>query len=917
MPKFLKYILTAAVVLVAILLISPWFIPVEGYKNTIISEVKKATGRDLKIEGNIYISFLPTPMVTIHNLSLSSLPQAQTPDFIKLEVAKAALSIWDLFKGKLAISYVDLDHPEIFLEVLKDGTNTWSFTKIASDNEDAVMNQVTESKETDTPLLPIIIERISVIKGKLQYISDGKKHVVEDINLNLNFKDQAGPVNFDANFLNNGQTLYLDGNVQNLKGVSPTTIKLRALGSIATINGDLDFNKISFTGNVEANGSIENLHSTLSKHEFLKELQDDYKLTSDLYFDKDMLLLSSITLAAGSVSGKGDGSFDFKNTTGKLSFSADPGNINFNFAIERSPKGNVESKLDLQIKQIKLLFEALKVDTQYLPAPITQEFSFKAVGNYENNELTLKNIMLSLGNAALRGILAIKTDNQKTNLLYDLKTEDIATFIKLFKINLPVNLADFQVKGETFQDGNNIRTNTTIATAKAVVNIKGDINTDSGIKPIITINATGSSLAQTLGELFQTSIPNGLGKFSFATSIEGDISKSLKVLLKQSTLSIGNESTNLSGNVIVIFEQARPKVISNIEISSINIDGLRGVSQATPTKSHSTLSVEKMPMHWSNKEISLKSFQSLDGNFELSLKKFVKGALIFDNIKGKAHITNGVLNIDSLTGLLFGGQFEGTGTISGQAEQPINLQATLKNANLRNIIPENNKFKVTQGTFNLNADLKSRGKNQYEYINNLSGTLGFNAIEGRVSGVNLQKVLDALANANSLDGVLRVLDASFSEGETAFKSLDGAMLVDHGIAELNNLTLKADKVSATATGKIDLPKYSLDVVSTVFVDIKNMPSFKVRFYGALDNPMHQLDTQALQKHLIDNVLKNVINNIQKGKKPEDIVKDIFGFGSKNDGSSDSSKLPPTEVTPSPSNPLNNLIQKGLGGLMGN
>jgi hypothetical protein len=86
----------------------------------------------------------------------------------------------------------------------------------------------------------------------------------------------------------------------------------------------------------------------------------------------------------------------------------------------------------------------------------------------------------------------------------------------------------------------------------------------------------------------------------------------------------------------------------------------------------------------------------------------------------------------------------------------------------------------------------------------------------------------------------------------------------------------------------------------------------------LDNPQHKLDTKALQEHLIKNVLTNVIDNIRKNKKPEDILKGIIGGGTGNDENSSKQPVDPhPESTPSEQNPAKELesqVKKQLKGL---
>ncbi|KJV81083.1 asmA family protein [Rickettsia hoogstraalii str. RCCE3] len=53
MPKTLKYSLIIFISIILLLIIIPFFIPLNNYKGIIIDKVKEATNRDLTINGDI------------------------------------------------------------------------------------------------------------------------------------------------------------------------------------------------------------------------------------------------------------------------------------------------------------------------------------------------------------------------------------------------------------------------------------------------------------------------------------------------------------------------------------------------------------------------------------------------------------------------------------------------------------------------------------------------------------------------------------------------------------------------------------------------------------------------------------------------------------------------------------------------
>jgi len=57
----------------------PFFIDLNDYKAEIAAKAKEATGRDLAIDGNISLSILPTPTVTVAGLRFGNAPGGSVP----------------------------------------------------------------------------------------------------------------------------------------------------------------------------------------------------------------------------------------------------------------------------------------------------------------------------------------------------------------------------------------------------------------------------------------------------------------------------------------------------------------------------------------------------------------------------------------------------------------------------------------------------------------------------------------------------------------------------------------------------------------------------------------------------------------------------------------------------------------------
>jgi uncharacterized protein involved in outer membrane biogenesis len=109
--KFLKYSAGLFILIIIILLIIPLFISLESYKGLATDKVKEITDQELQVNGKITLSLLPTPTITVRDIKLASLPDADIPSLLEIKEVSASLSILSLFRGNIEISKIEINKP--------------------------------------------------------------------------------------------------------------------------------------------------------------------------------------------------------------------------------------------------------------------------------------------------------------------------------------------------------------------------------------------------------------------------------------------------------------------------------------------------------------------------------------------------------------------------------------------------------------------------------------------------------------------------------------------------------------------------------------------------------------------------------------------------------------------------------------
>ena len=127
------FLALVAVVIVG-LLVGPSFFDWNNYKPQIASAVKEALGRELRIVGDIQISILPSPTLSVKRVSLDNVAGADNREMVAFEEVEVNVEVSSLLQGKIAVKSLRLVRPIISLEVTKDGRANWDI-KLPGDDK--------------------------------------------------------------------------------------------------------------------------------------------------------------------------------------------------------------------------------------------------------------------------------------------------------------------------------------------------------------------------------------------------------------------------------------------------------------------------------------------------------------------------------------------------------------------------------------------------------------------------------------------------------------------------------------------------------------------------------------------------------------------------------------------------------------
>ena len=127
MKKLLLIVLGLVVVVIGVALALPFVLPTETYKQQLIAQVERATGRTLTIAGPLEFSLLPKLALEAEQVRFANLPGAAEADMASLDELQVELKLWPLLRGAVEVDRFVLVRPVIHLEVDRQGRPNWQF----------------------------------------------------------------------------------------------------------------------------------------------------------------------------------------------------------------------------------------------------------------------------------------------------------------------------------------------------------------------------------------------------------------------------------------------------------------------------------------------------------------------------------------------------------------------------------------------------------------------------------------------------------------------------------------------------------------------------------------------------------------------------------------------------------------------
>lgn len=266
MKKLLIVIGGLVILVIAALLIAPMVIPVDTYKNEILAQVEKATGREARIDGDFGISLFPTVKFTAGKFSLANAKGGKADKMVSLEQLNVQVAVFPLISGNVVIDSFVLDKPVINLEVDAQGRPNWVFTpaagadagKAAAETKDTAPANAGESSG-GLGISGLKLGDVRLVDGRIAY-SDAKTGVsqtVDAINMSVSLPSMTSPMAAKGSLVWNKEKIDLVLGIDNPNAfLAGTQTGLNAAVAASTVKFDFK-GTASSKPQMKASGTID------------------------------------------------------------------------------------------------------------------------------------------------------------------------------------------------------------------------------------------------------------------------------------------------------------------------------------------------------------------------------------------------------------------------------------------------------------------------------------------------------------------------------------------------------------------------------------------------------------------------------------------------------------------------------------
>lgn len=269
-----------------------------------------------------------------------------------------------------------------------------------------------------------------------------------------------------------------------------------------------------------------------------------------------------------------------------------------------------------------------------------------------------------------------------------------------------------------------------------------------------------------------------------------------------SDAQIAFDDIRATGSLRVDSGGQRPAVHGRLAIATLDLNPYLPPEAAAPAGAGA--GAAEGPGGWSDAPIDLPALRQFNGDFELTVDTLKLRAITIGKSRAKAALNDGRLSVDLTEMALYGGT--GKAQLSADASQAIpavGLVLAVSDVAAQPLLADAIDLDRLEGTANLSADVKARGKSLRQLISALDGSGKVAFANGAIRGINLAAMVRNLKDA--------FLNPEAGQAQkTDFSELSGSFTIKDGLVANRDLEMKSPLLRVSGSGTVNLPERTVN-----------------------------------------------------------------------------------------------------------
>ncbi|OCJ05180.1 hypothetical protein A6U87_14275 [Rhizobium sp. AC44/96] len=266
--RFLVVLGGVVVVALFVALLAPLFIDWTGFRKNFEDQASRIIGKKVVVHGSVDARLLPFPSVTMHDVRVGQ--ETDGSPIVQIEQFSMDAELAPFLSGEALIFDMRVVNPKVKLRLLKDGTLDW-----------------TRGSQPEIPAKTVVLERVHVTGGDIQFIDDqsGRSRHVTGLNAEMSAKSLAGPWRIDGDAALDGEhgSFLISSNQPDDNGVLRMRTRLQPDRHPVTVDldGELKLvdSKPNYQGTISA--AIESSAKGADKAHVPPRLKGKFELTNE------------------------------------------------------------------------------------------------------------------------------------------------------------------------------------------------------------------------------------------------------------------------------------------------------------------------------------------------------------------------------------------------------------------------------------------------------------------------------------------------------------------------------------------------------------------------------------------------------------------------------------------------------------